>query len=90
MDDGMEIKNYTENHFMNTLNHELENLRDKSRVQKWMESDSNSPINMSSDSDSDDCFEHGSIESSKNGEKTVFKKLTFREVESSIEKYYET
>ena len=89
-EEPIEIINYTDNHFMNTLNHELENLRDTSRVQQWMESDSNSPINMSSDSDSDDCFDHGSIASSRHGEKNAFKKLTFRQVQSSIDKYYET
>jgi hypothetical protein len=89
-EEPIEIMNYTDNHFMNTLNHELENLRDNSRVHRWMENDSNSPINMSSDSDSDDCFEHGSIASSKHEGKPLFKKLTFREVQSSIEKYYET
>ena len=88
MQDGTEIEIYTDNHFMNTLNHELEDLRDKTRIQRWMESDSNSPINMSSDSDSD-CFEHESIETNRNGKKSVFKKLTYREVASSIEKYYE-
>jgi hypothetical protein len=89
-EEPIEIINYTDKHFMNTLNHELENLRDNSRVHRWIENDSNSPINMSSDSDSDDCFEHGSIASIRHGEKPVFKKLTFREVQSSIEKYYET
>ena len=89
-EEPIEIINYTDNHFMNTLNNELENLRDTSQVQRWMENDSNSPINMSSDSDSDDCFDHRSIASSRHGEKNAFKKLTFREVQSSIDKYYET
>jgi len=87
MVEPIELIDYTNNHFMTAVNHELENLRDGSRIQRWTDHDSNSPINMSSDSENDDCFEHGSIASSN---KSPFKKLTFRDVQTSIEKYYET
>jgi hypothetical protein len=90
-EEPIEIMNYTHNHFMNTLNHELENLRDNSRIHRWMENDSNSPINMSSDSDSDDCFEENiTVSPLPTGYKMPPKKLTFREVRDSIYKYYET
>jgi hypothetical protein len=79
---------YTESHFMNRLQEDLENIREPSlRIQKWVENDSNSPISMSSDSDNDDCFEYGEL---KSDIQPSFKKLTFREVQASIDKYYET
>ena len=74
---------------MNKLNEDLESAY-QLRIQKWNDSGSNSPINMSSDSDSDDCFEHGPLQKDdNNGDCNIFKKLTFREVQASIDKYYE-
>lgn len=105
VDSGPEVGNYTDSHFMNKLNEELENIRNSqmSRVQqRLIENDSNSPISMSnpsSDSDNDDCFEEGylseenlpaSSSSLKPQLKSPLKKLTFREVRDSIYKYYET
>ena len=92
---------YTDDHFINKLNMELENMRTTSslRINNIIQSESNSPISMS-DSDSDDCFEHGDlhiysapevIDNCDDGySKPVLKKLTFRDVQSSIDKYYDT
>jgi hypothetical protein len=44
---------------------------------------------MSSDSESDDCFEHGPLQKENDDDSNTFKKLTFREVQSSVDKYYE-
>ena len=79
---------YTDDHFINKLNIELENVRTTPslRINSFLESESNSPISMS-DSDSDDCFEHNDILFDS---KPVLRKLTFRDVQSSIDKYYDT
>jgi hypothetical protein len=82
------IEQYTDNHFMNKLNNELQNIQSTPlRIQSSQEYESNSPISMS-DSDSDDCFEHGVLYETT--EKTGFRKLSYHEVETSINKYYDT
>ena len=98
-DEPLDLIQYTDDHFINKLNMELENVRTTSslRINSILQSESNSPISMS-DSDSDDCFEHDDlhiytkgIDSSDDGRgKPVLKKLTFRDVQSSIDKYYDT
>jgi hypothetical protein len=95
------IETYTDNHFMNKLNTELENIRKSPpilRINKLIDSQSNSPISMSSDSenscqelnedDNNDCFEESIIKD--NMSKSHLRKLTFREVQESIDKYYDT
>jgi len=96
----IELIQYTDNQFMNKLNEDLEAVRNSPslRIKQLLESDSNSPINMSSDSDcsieeclsidESDCFEHGVLKSDSG--KPSLRKLTFREVQSSINKYYDS
>jgi hypothetical protein len=83
-----ELKDYTDNHFINKLNEDLEKVRQSS------EYESNSPINMSnptSDAEDEDCFDEGIFDEKQLFNKPpTYKKLTFREVRNSINKYYET
>jgi hypothetical protein len=93
----MDLIKYTDNHFMNKLNEDLESVNlvnIRMRMNRWIDPESNSPISMSSDSESDDCFEHGPIQIDEidqidKMDIQSFKKLTFREVQASIDKYYE-
>jgi len=89
-----EISRYTDEHFMNKLNEELEKVRKSSRFMD------NSPISMSnptSDSEGED--NEGGLEEADYFETDVLlnyqkqpglKRLTFKEVRDSINKYYET
>lgn len=86
------IEQYTDSHFMNKLNNELEHIRcTPLRIQRVVDDESNSPISMS-DSESDDCFEHGVLYQSTEApsEKSGFRKLSYRDVQTSIDKYYDT
>jgi hypothetical protein len=88
-----EISRYTDEHFMNKLNEELEKVRKTSRFMD------NSPISMSNPtSDSEGNGEDG-LEEGDYFETDVLinyqkqpglKRLTFKEVRDSINKYYET
>lgn len=96
VDEVKTLIKYTDDHFMNKLNEDLERLRNEQKA--FFSNDSNSPIIMSEsnseceegdaeaevDVEVDDCFEE---EYSSN---KPLKKLTFREVRDSINKYYET
>lgn len=69
---------YTDDHYMNKLNEDLEKIRLEQQSRFTQHHESNSPIFMSknnSDSETDE---------------TPLKILTFREVRESIHKYYET
>jgi hypothetical protein len=87
----IDVIKYTENQFMNKLNEELDNSRKIPYTIFNMDdiNDSNSPISMS-DSEDDDQDEHINYDSItvKVIDKSPLKKLTFREVQSSIDKYY--
>ena len=82
------VNAYTDQHFIHKLNQDLELIR-----RNRMHSDSYSPVNMSnetSDNEGDrdsDC--DSEIECNPHIEKTGLKRLTFREVKKSIDKYYE-
>ena len=78
------IHTYTDQHFINKLNEDLEILRMNQSVYE-----SNSPINMSNENsdNSDDEMDMGYNDIVC--DKTSLKKLTFREVQKSINKYYE-
>jgi hypothetical protein len=84
----IELADYTDNHFITKLNKDLEKVR-KSSIDE-----SNSPISMSnpsSDVEDEDCFDEGLFEPNQMIYKPPgYKKLTFREVRNSINKYYET
>lgn len=82
------IEQYTDNHFMNKLNNELEYIR-STPLRIAIGDESNSPISMS-DSDSDDCFEHGVFSTEMPSEKSGFHKLSYHDVQASIDKYYDT
>ena len=89
-----EISRYTDEHFMNKLNEELEKVRKSSRFMD------NSPISMSNPtSDSEGENNEGELEEADYFETDVLlnyqkqpglKRLTFKEVQDSINKYYET
>ena len=88
-----EISRYTDEHFMNKLNEELEKVRKTSRFMD------NSPISMSnptsdSEGNGDDGLEEGDYFETDvliNYQKQPgLKRLTFKEVRDSINKYYET
>ena len=90
--DKQPIEQYTDNHFMNKLNNELQKLAFSSPSKMFNGNESNSPISIS-DSDSDDCFEHSELYDPNHElsfEKTGFRKLTYHAVQSSIDKYYDT
>ena len=78
------IHTYTDQHFINKLNEDLEILRMNQSVYE-----SNSPINMSNENsdNSDDEMDMGYNDIVC--DKSSLKKLTFREVQKSINKYYE-
>jgi hypothetical protein len=78
------IHTYTDQHFINKLNEDLEILRMSQSVYE-----SNSPINMSNENsdNSDDEMDMGYNDIVC--DKGSLKKLTFREVQKSINKYYE-
>jgi hypothetical protein len=87
-----EISRYTDEHFMNKLNEELEKVR-KGGMKRLVEN-SNSPVSMSnhnSDSEGEE-EEYDNFETDVllNSPKNGLRKLTFREVRDSINKYYET
>ena len=96
IDSENKLSQYTDEHFMNKLNEDLEKIRTEQYSRIRSSFNSNSPIIMSnnnSDSDSDDCFEEGIIfdnNFTQNTNKPPLKKLTFYEVRDSIYKYYET
>jgi hypothetical protein len=105
MEMGVAVVKYTDEHFMNKLNESLENIRQKHNLQKHDSSYiksvsmdnmdylySNSPALSNNNSDNsdnedqgeDDCFDDSHELSGK-----YYKKLTFKEVKDSLEKYYE-
>lgn len=101
---GVAVVKYTDEHFMNKLNESLENIRQKHSIQR-NESNakpgsimdnmdylySNSPALSNNNSDNeepdeeDDCFDDSHELSVKHN----YKKLTFKTVKRSLDKYYE-
>jgi len=83
-----ELAHYTDNHFITKLNEELEKVRSSFIYE------SNSPISMSnpsSDIEDGDCFDDEGFDPTQLISKQIgYKRLTFREVRDSINKYYET
>jgi hypothetical protein len=85
------VNTYTDQHFIHKLNEDLDILR---RNNDFYES--NSPVIMSNENsdNSDDELEMNYIDnnrivSNNKNEKTSLKKLTFKEIKKSINKYYE-
>jgi hypothetical protein len=83
------VHTYTDQHFIHKLNADLELLRINNGIYE-----SNSPIIMSNENsdNSDDELDIEYIDNNhiySNSEKNALKKLTFREVKKSINKYYE-
>jgi hypothetical protein len=97
---------YTDEHFMNKLNEQLEEIRfsENLRMSKtlFFSNDSNSPIMMSNNNsdmendindmnEEDVHFYEGFLEEdSPTSQKPPLKKLSFRDVNNSINKYYES
>jgi hypothetical protein len=80
---------YTDEHFISKLNEELEKIRN----QKTVSMGSNSPIIMSNNNSDDEDYadeEFDTFYEYNVKEKAPFKKLTFQEVRSSINKYYDS
>ena len=89
------IESYTANHFMNKINEELGTVRtmpssmpSSMPLSIFRMLEDNSPISMSSGSEcsGDDCFD----EVDRFPGKPAFRKLSFREVQGMIDKYYES
>jgi hypothetical protein len=82
------VNTYTDQHFIHKLNEDLEMIRRNNDVYE-----SNSPIIMSNENsdNSDDELDIEYLHSNHidNYERATLKKLTFREVKKSINKYYE-
>jgi hypothetical protein len=82
------VNTYTDQHFIHKLNEDFELIRMNTSVYE-----SNSPIIMSNENsdDSDDELDIDELDSNyqNTDEKKSLKKLTFREVKKSINKYYE-
>ena len=104
IEDENTLKRYTDNHFVNKLNTDLENIRSfqVNRVYQSIENlkayENNSPILLSNEtSDNEDEYDEDEYE--KNGDfhidchkgsALVFKKLTFRDIERSLNQYYDS
>jgi hypothetical protein len=80
------LNTYTDQHFINKLNEDLEFIRSNKDVYE-----SNSPIIMSNENSdiSDDEIDIQYRTSNPTNERASLKKLTFREIKKSINKYYE-
>jgi hypothetical protein len=93
MREPMDIYRYTDEHFMNKLNEELEKVRKDNRFA------GNSPISMSNPTSDSEGEGEGEVEEADSFEtdvllispkQTGLKRLSFKEVRDSINKYYET
>ena len=98
IEDESRLKRYTDDHFINKLNDDLEKIRN-CQVSRSIDNldiyENNSPILLSNEnSDNDEEFEEYEYE--KNDEfnrgchKGSYKKLTVREIERSLNQYYDS
>jgi len=82
------LSRYTDEHFMNKLNEELEKIRNIKNI----DIGSNSPILMSNNNSDDEEYveEFDDYYDYHTKEKPAFKKLSFQEIQKSINKYYDS
>ena len=101
IEDESRLKRYTDNHFVNKLNTDLEKIRNfqVNRVYKSIDNlqiyENNSPILLSNEnSDNEDEYEENEYEKSdefdRGCHKGSYKKLTFRDIERSLNQYYKS
>ena len=94
-EDEKKLMQYTDEHFVNKLNMDLEKIR-KLQAYKTIEKlntfENNSPILLSNEnSDNEDSQESSHEDYHKGGLLTSsYKKLTFRDIERSLNQYYES